>query len=181
MSVIITFKMENEISNLENNIKNLKSLHDILTFQIIIHNSINSLMSMSRLIKNRNNSFGKNIATKLLINIISFLSSEHISICRRVCTTWLKSLKSNLSKKILLIFPKNIQYCQSFDVGFNPNSMMRVKNHIYISNKSNVCKINMKNSEISIVDGEYYMANFTSANDNYICIFLFKIRIYIFS
>ena len=55
MSVITTFKIEDKILNLKNNIKKLESLNELLSFQIIIYDSIKLFSSISQLIKNKNN------------------------------------------------------------------------------------------------------------------------------
>jgi hypothetical protein len=48
MSIITTCKIKNIFSNLENNIKKLKSVNDLLTFQVIIYESIELLSLISK-------------------------------------------------------------------------------------------------------------------------------------
>jgi hypothetical protein len=124
---------------------------------------------ITNLILQKNNSFFQNVVTELLINIVSFLQIEYKSICQTVCKIWLKNLKSNLSKKILLSIPKNMIYCESFDVKFVPKTIMMTNNHIYISRYLNACKLDMINSKLIEENDENFQTNIITSNNNYIC------------
>jgi NHL repeat./F-box domain. len=169
MSVITRYEIKNIFSHLEDNVKILKSLNDSLPFQIIIYDSIKLLLSMSQKIKNKNNLYGKNMPIELLANVISFLPYEYKSICRYVCTTWLKNLNSDLSKKILFPILKNITFSESFNLGFVPRAMFKIGNNIYISNTSNAYKFNMENSELIKIDNENLQSDVICSNEKYIC------------
>mgnify|MGYP001482873200 CR=1 FL=1 len=169
MSVITTFKIENEFSNLEENIKKLKLLNNSITFQIIIKESIKLLSSLSQVIEKECNLFGKKIAKELLINIISFLPCEYALICRRVCMDWQKYLKSELSKKILLSIPKNIHYLELLYVGSRQRTMTKIKNDIYICNLYDFSKINTKNFKIIKEQNIKFHTDMIYSNNNFIC------------
>jgi len=169
MSAITILKIENEFLCLEENIKKLKLLNSPLIFRIIISESIKLLSLISQQIKTKDNLFGKNIAKELLIEIVSFLPFEYISICKNVCINWNKDIKNCLSKKILLPIPKNISYCETFKLDFSPRSMAKIVNDIYITNRSNATIINIQNSRLIRENNENFH-NIISSNKNYVCI-----------
>jgi CNH domain. len=174
MSIITIFKIENEFFRIEENIKKLKLLNDRLIFQIIIHNSIKTLLLMSQLIKNKNNLFGKSIETSLLATIISFLPYEYRFICRNICTSWLKNLKSSISKRLLLpAIPKNIIYPRLLELKFRPKTMTRIKNDIYVGTLFGIYKINEKFEVIAESD-KNFRTYIMSGNDNYICVVILE-------
>jgi len=161
MSVITKLKIKSEFSKLENNIKKLKSSRELLDFQMIISNSIKLLSSILQSTRNKNNLYGKKISTELLINIVSFLSCDYNSICKSICKTWKETLESKLSKKILPLIPKNMNmFCfGSLELDFIPKVMIRVKDEIYISNNSSVCKINTERSRSSRVNNKKFVTD----------------------
>jgi hypothetical protein len=55
MSVITEFGIKNEYLHILDNIKKLDIIHELLNFQIIIHESIRLLSSISEKIKNISN------------------------------------------------------------------------------------------------------------------------------
>jgi len=170
MSAIISLKIKRIFSDFEKKIKILKLLHDELTFRIILDDSIKLLLSMSQQIKNKDNLFGKNIAIELLVNIISFLPYEYVTICKNVCKIWFNNLKSNLSKKILLPVPKKMRFSKLFSLGFKPLTITKIKKHIYITDYENFCKINTKNNELFTRENENIYKNLIYSNNDYICL-----------
>jgi hypothetical protein len=136
---------------------------------------------MSQIQNNNNNLCGKKIIVELLVNILSFLQCEYVSICRSVCKIWLDYLKSNLSRKILNLPPKNIFHIKSFNMNFKPINMNRVKNYLYIGDWTNLCEIKIKNFEIEQITDKKYYNSVTCSNDNYICIKAPLGEIFVFS
>jgi len=178
MSIITKLKIENKISNLENNIKKFRSINDLLDFQIIIHNSIKLLLSISKIIKDKNNFYGTKLSDELLINTISFLPSKYILICQNVCTTWLKSLKSNLSKKLLQLIPKILLYKTYFNSSFPLKTMTIQKKYLYLSNYFNSLRIDIESYKLKKIYNKELQTELISSNNNYICVHNFdKINI----
>jgi hypothetical protein len=123
---------------------------------------------MSKLVK-RNNSFEKNIVVELLIHILSFLPHDYFWICEIVCKYWLKSLKNNIAKKILLSFiPKQMLYHNCLNLNFTPKKLIKIKNYIYAFTLGKICKIDTKNSDSVVNETNYIFFNFVSSNENYI-------------
>jgi len=168
MSVITFFKMENKVSYLENNIKKLKLLDDGFTFRIIINDSLKLLLSISKLIENKNDLFGKKIPKELLINIISFLSYKYIKICRNVCMSWLKITKSDFSKKILLSVPTNMCLSESIKLNFVPINMFKIKNYIYVKDSQHIIKFDIKTCKLTEEKNIFYK-DVIYSNNKYIC------------
>lgn len=170
MTLITNLKLENEFSNLEDHIKNLKISNNSMAFQKIIVESMKLLSLISRKVGNDNNLFGKNVPTELLIYMISFLPIEYGAICRSVCMNWLKSLKSNVSKKILPLIPKDVCYLESVKINFEARIITKIMNDIYIVNSPNICKINIDDFTINNNEVISFVTNSIASNDNYICI-----------
>jgi len=174
MSIITNLNLEKNFLNLKNNIEKMESLHDLLSFQIIISDSVKIMSLMSQLIKNKNNLFGKNILKESLINIISFLPIKYVSKCKNVCKLWLKNLKNNLAKKILLPTPKIFYHNGFFDVKFCPRTIFKIKNDIYINNHINVCKISTKKDKFITTNINLYR-DIIYSNDRYICMSSYQV------
>ena len=155
MCVITNLQIENKLLNLEDNIKKLRLSHSLFDFQIIIYDSIKLLSSISQIIKNKNNSYGKHIQFELLVKIITFLSYEYNFICKNICKPWL----NNLKKKLFSI-PKSISYCKSFKLIFISKTMTKVGDNIYISDNSRVCKIDTKESKIIKINNTKHYKNY---------------------
>jgi hypothetical protein len=170
MSAVTFFKVEKALLNLEDNIRKSKLICEPFAFQMIIKNSINILSSILQMIRNKNNLYGKNIATELLINIILFLSYEYFSACKSVCKTWKNSLNSCLSKKIFPSVPKNMVYRGSFNLGFSARKNMKIKDNIYARNGIKLCKINIKNFEKVEENNMNFYNKLEFSNDNYMLI-----------
>jgi hypothetical protein len=168
MSIVTALNIGNQVSYLENSIKKLKLSSDRLTFKIIINDSLKLLSSISKLVKNRDNLFGKKIATELFINILSFLSYKYVSICRSTSMVWLKILKSNFSKKTLFTIPTNIYSLESINLNFNVTNMFKIKNYIYFTNYLGIYKFNIKTFEL-IRENNMLHRNVVYSNDKYIC------------
>jgi hypothetical protein len=160
---------------LEDNIKNLKSLDNSIIFRTMIYNSMKLILSILRLIENKNDLINKNIPNELLIKIISFLTCKYVSICQYVCVNWLKILRSNLSKKILLSVPKNICKSREIYLEFTPLTMTRFKNDIYFIGcvHNNLYKMDTKNLKFKRKKKKkenMNNANIISSNENYVCV-----------
>jgi NHL repeat. len=108
------------------------------------------------------------IADELLINIISFLVCEYTYICKRICKFWFNSLKSNMSKKILIQVPKKISFSKSYKTNYISRRIVRIKDYIYVISKFDVCKYNIKSSKL-IKENNISLENLISSNDNYVC------------
>jgi F-box domain. len=169
MSIINNYDIKNVFSHLEDNIKTLKLLDDLLTFLVITYDSIKLLSSILQKIRNKNNSYGKNIPIELQANIISFLPYEYKLICCRVCKTWLGNLNNNLSKKVLPLL-KHINFSKVFNLNFEPKIMMNIENNIYISNKSNACKFDIKNTKFIEINDMNLKEDRICSNEKYICV-----------
>jgi hypothetical protein len=167
MSIITKLKIETEFSKLEKNITKSKLLNDSLSFRIIIDDSIKILSSILKSIKNKNDLFGKNIAIELLIGILSFLPQYYIRTCETVCVSWLKILKSNMSKKILFsLIPKQLCYHTILNLEFYPKRLVKIKNYIYAINYENVCKIDTNNFGLFKDEYVYLYGKLISSNGN---------------
>jgi len=114
--------------------------------------------------------YGKKIQTEILINIIYFLQIKYKIICKSICKSWSKILKSNLSKKILPPILKSISYCELIKFNFTPGAIARVKNHIYIINNFSSYKLNIKNVKLEKERNKIFIGGLIFSNDNYICI-----------
>jgi F-box domain. len=179
MSIITRYEIKNIFSHLEDNIKTLKLLDDSFSFLMTIRDSIELLSSILQKIKNKNNSYGKNIPIELQVNIISFLPYEYKLICRRVCTTWLKNLNNNLSKNMLSVL-KNITFSEAFNLDFKPKAMINIRDNICINDNLNACEFNTKNAEIIKINDVNLKKARICSNEKYICV-IKSFSAYIFS
>jgi hypothetical protein len=143
MSIITKFGIGTEILNLENNIKILTSLNDLISFKKIIMESIKSLSSVNYKITNNYRLSGIIIPKELLINIMSFLPCDCVANCGPVSMSWLKILKSAISKKIIFPTPKKLNYVRTLNIGLALLTITRVRDDIYYSNPWGSYSINL--------------------------------------
>jgi len=112
----------------------------------------------------------KYIPIELLINIISFLPIEYTLICRNVCMSWLKNLKSNFSKKILPSIPKNVCYIESLKIDLASRIIVKIRDLIYVSDGSKSHVIDIKNFKLLKSYKLSQYVTIMSSNDKYFCL-----------
>jgi len=119
--------------------------------------------------ENKINYFKKDIPTVLFTNIISFLPHDQIAICHTINVSWRKTLKSNLSKKLMLAIPIKLLPDKTIDVGFRAVNILKIKDDVFVSGYDKICKFDIENSKLINNHKNISYENTICSNLNYIC------------
>jgi len=107
MTIVQTFNLAKEFSDLKIIYHNIYSTTDILSFQLDVLKSIRILSNLSQFIRNKMNIFSNYIPSDLLKNIFSFLPNIYSFSSLAICKNWHRILTNYLKIIFFSKLPMN--------------------------------------------------------------------------
>jgi hypothetical protein len=165
MSIVKTFNLKKDFSDLETAYKNIYDSDNILSFQLGISKSIKILSYLAKFVRNKTNIFSKNMPTDLLIHIFSFLPKKYMFSNLRTCKIWNKILTNPVQ---IILYKHPIDYNINNDsIGYLWTKRIEHNDkYIFISNLANIKCYNENLEIVSTID--IYESLFAT-NNNYLC------------